>query len=59
MTSRNDNLALRNVSFYNFGHTGKSRNAAIFMCSVCGNVCERRVDPASMKMTQTSLTNVT
>lgn len=28
------------------------------MCSVCANVCERRVDPASMKMSGTTLDNV-
>lgn len=59
MTSRNDNFALRNISFFNFGHTGSVRNAAIFMCSVCNNVCERRVDPASMRVNGISFSDVT
>jgi len=41
MTSRYDKFKVNNVSFYNFGQPNNKKFAAIFVCSVCANVCER------------------
>jgi hypothetical protein len=59
MGSRDDNLILSNVTFFNFGDSTNKKFTALRDCSVCDNNCERKTETHTLKVEKITFVNVT